>query len=212
MNYFFLLFLFEEELLFLLEEELLLLEREELELREERLTVEREELELRLGFEVLLPEDDCLATELLEDVREGVLRMELLEDFELREGAVAARPLEEADEEEVEENFRTKFWVALFFSVEVEDLFAVLFRDGVWEREEEKRFTILLLDEGSLLVSAERLTVVRFTLWVEDLNLEGTILFPCVVELLDVTDFCELGEYLFMYREEIPDFEIPPPV
>jgi len=41
---------------------------------------------------------------------------------------------------------------------------------------------------------------------VGDLNIEGTIPFPCVAGLLDVTDFCELGEYLFMYREEIPEF------
>ncbi len=105
----------------------------------------------------------------------------------------------------MEENLRTKLLVPLLFCVEVERFIAVLVRDGVWEREEEKRFTILLIDDGSLLVTAERLGVVRFTLWVEDLNLEGTIPFPCVAGLLDFTDFCELGEYLFMYREEIPD-------
>jgi len=98
-------------LTFLLEEELLTLEREELELREERLTVdrdelglredwltlEREELELRLGVEILLLEVDRVLTELFEGVREVDLwaeldedgrRMVLLEDFELREGAV----------------------------------------------------------------------------------------------------------------------------
>jgi len=126
----------------------------------------------------------------------------------------------------VEENLRIKFLVALLFSVEVEGFFAVLVRDGVWERDDEKLFTILFVfvfdefsdlvlfveDEGSLLVTAERLGVVRFTLWEDDLNIEGAIPFPCVVELLDVTDFCELGEYLFMYREEIPDFEMPPSV
>lgn len=46
----------------------------------------------------------------------------------------------------------------------------------------------------------------------EDLNIEGAIPFPCVAELLDVTDFCELGEYLFMYRDDIPDFWDTPPV
>lgn len=54
--------------------------------------------------------------------------------------------------------------------------------------------------------------VVRFTPREDDLNIEGAIPFLCVVELLDVTDFCELGGYLFIYREEIPDFERPPPV
>jgi hypothetical protein len=47
---------------------------------------------------------------------------------------------------------------------------------------------------------------------VEDLNLEGTIPFPCDAELLDVTDFCEFGVNLLMARDEIPDFEMPPPV
>lgn len=46
----------------------------------------------------------------------------------------------------------------------------------------------------------------RFTLCEEDLNIEGTILFPCAAELLDVTDFCEFGANLFMVRDEIPDF------
>ncbi len=203
MDYFFLTFLLEEERLTLereeleLREERLTVDRDEPELREDRLTVEREELELR-----------DLVTELLEGVREGDLRTELLEDFELREGAVAARPLKEADEEGVEENLRIKLLVPLLFSVEVERFVTGLVRDGVWEREEEKRLTMLLVDDGSLLVTAERLGVVRFTLWVEDLNLEGTILFPCVAKLPDVTDFCEFGVYLFMVRleDEIPEF------
>jgi hypothetical protein len=141
-----------------------------------------------------------------------------LEDRELREGAVVTRPLKEADEEEVEENLRINLLAALLFSVEVEDLFVVLVRDGVWEREEEKRFTMLLVfvfdvfpdlmlfveDEGNFLVTTERLGVVRFTLWEEDLNLEGTTPFPCVTELLDVTDFCEFGVNLLMARDEIP--------
>ena len=46
----------------------------------------------------------------------------------------------------------------------------------------------------------------------EDLNLEGTILSPCVAELLDVTDFCESGVNLLMARVEIPDFEVLSPV
>lgn len=119
---------------------------------------------------------------------------------------MAARPLKEADEEGVEENLRIKLLVPLLLSVEVERLVAGLVRDGVREREEEKRLTILLVDDGSLPVTAERLGVVRFTLWVEDLNLEGTIHFPCVAELPDVTDFCEFGVNLFMARDEIPDF------
>jgi hypothetical protein len=209
-DYFFLTFLLEEERLTLereeleLREERLTVDREELELREDRLTVEREGLELRLGVEILLLEDDCVLPKLLDGVREVDLRTELdedglrtvrLEDFELREGAVVTRPLEEADEEEVEENLRIEFLAALLFSVEVEDLFVVIDRDGVWEREEEE----------NLFVTGDRLGVVRFTLLVEDLNLEGAILFLCVAGLLDFTDFCELGEYLFMYREEIPD-------
>ena len=99
------------------------------------------------------------------ELDEAVRRTIGLEDRALREGAVVTRPLEEADEEEVEENFLTNF-------------FAVLVRDGVWEREEEKRFTTLFVfvfdvltglvlfveDEGNLLVTAERLGIVRFTL------------------------------------------------
>ncbi len=152
MDYFFLTFLLEEDLLPLEREELELLEerlavdREDPELREERLTVDRDGLELR-----------DLVTELFEDVRDGDFRTELLEDFELREGAVVARPLEEADDEEVEENLRTKLLVPLLFSVEVERFAAELVRDGVWEREEEKRFTILLVEDGVLLVTEERL-------------------------------------------------------
>ncbi len=171
MDYFFLTFLLEEERLTLereeleLREERLTVDREELELREDRLTVEREGLELRLGVEILLLENDCVLPKLLDGVRE------------------------------VEENLRIEFLAALLFSVEVEDLFVVIDRDGVWEREED----------GNLLVTAERLGIVRCTLWMEDLNLEGAILFLCVAGLLDFTDFCELGEYLFMYREEIPD-------
>jgi len=169
LDYFFLTFLLEEERLTLereeleLREERLTLDRDELELREDRLILEREELELRLGIEILLLEDDCVLPKLLEGVRKVDLwteldedgrRMVLLEDFELREGAVVTRPLEETDEEGVEENLRIKFLVALLFSVEVEDLFVVLVRDGVWEREED----------GNLLVTAERPGVVRFTL------------------------------------------------
>jgi len=121
---------------------------------------------------------------------------------------------------------RSKVFTALLFPLEVEDFFVVLVRDGVWEREDEKRFTtpfvfvfdlfadpdLFMEDEGSLLVTAERLGIVRFTVKVEDLNLDGTVPFPCVAEFMDVTDFCELGEYLLMYREEIPDFEMLPPV
>lgn len=44
----------------------------------------------------------------------------------------------------------------------------------------------------------------RFTLWEEDLNLEGTTPFPCMAELLDVTDFCEFGVNLLIVRDEIP--------
>ncbi len=161
MDYFFFTFLLEEERLALEREELdfpeeerltvdreelelredrLTVEREGLEVREDRLTVEREELELRLGVETLLLEVDRVLTELLDGVRavdfwvelgEGGRRTALLEDRELREGAVAARPLEEADEEEVEENFLTIFLAALLFLVEDEDFFAVLERDGV---------------------------------------------------------------------------------
>ena len=243
-GYFFLTFLLEEERLTLEREELelredrltvdreglelrddrLTLERVGLELRDDRLTVDLEELELRLGVETLLLGVDRELTELLGGVRE-VVRLTVLdddgrrtaglEDRELREGAVVTRPLEEADEEEVEENFLTNF-------------FAVLVRDevGVWEREEEKRFTTLFVfvfdvltglllfveDEGNLLVTVARLGVVLFTLWEEDLNLEVTTLFPCVAELLDATDFCELGENLLMAREEIPAFEELSPV
>lgn len=57
----------------------------------------------------------------------------------------------------MEENLRTKLLVPLLFSVEVERFAAVLVRDGVWEREEEKRFTILLVEDGVLLVAEERL-------------------------------------------------------
>jgi len=130
-----------------LREERLTVDREGLELREERLTVEREELELRLGVETLLLEVDRGLTELLAGVREVIRLTELdedgwrtveLEDRELREGAVVIRPLKEADEEEVEENLRINLLAALLFFVEVEDLFIVLVRDGVWEREEEK--------------------------------------------------------------------------
>lgn len=63
-------------------------------------------------------------------------------------------------------------------------------------------------EEGILLVTAERLGEVLFTPLLEDLNLEGTILFPCAAELKDVTDFCESGVNLLMAREEIPDFEV----
>jgi len=56
-----------------------------------------------------------------------------------------------------------------------------------------------------LFISAERLGVLRFSLWVEDLNLEGAILFPCVAELVDFTDLCDSGENLLMAREEIPE-------
>ena len=173
-------------------------------------------------METLLLRVDRELKELLDGVREVVRVTELdedgrrtavLEDRVLREGAVVTRPLEEADEEEVEENFFTNF-------------FAVLVRDGVWEREEEKRFTTLFVivfdvltglllfveDEGNLLVTVERLGVVLFTLWEEDLNLEVATLFPCVAELLDVTDFCELGENFLMAREEIPAFEELSPV
>lgn len=79
MDYFFLIFLLEEERLTLereeleLREERLTVDREGLELREERLTVEREELELRLGVETLLLEVDRGLTELLDGVREVYL-------------------------------------------------------------------------------------------------------------------------------------------
>ena len=94
-----------------------------------------DDVKLRLGVDRLLTEllagarDVDLWTELDEDGRRTVL----LDDVELREGAVAARPLKEADEEEVEENFLTIFLTALslFFSVVVEDLDVVLVRDGV---------------------------------------------------------------------------------
>lgn len=49
----------------------------------------------------------------------------------------------------------------------------------------------------------------RFTLGEEDLNFEGRILFPCAAELLDVTDFCELGVNLFIVRDVIPEFLRP---
>ncbi len=51
----------------------------------------------------------------------------------------------------------------------------------------------------------------RFTFGEEDLNFEGRILFPCAAELLDVTDFCELGVNLFIVRLEdvIPEFLRP---
>jgi len=212
----------------------LTLDRGGVELREDRLTVEREGLELRLGVETLLLVVDRELTELLDGVRtvdlwvelgvEG-LRTVLLEDVELREGAVVTRPLEEADEEDVEENFLTILLTALFFLVEVVDLVVVLERDGDLEGDEEKRFTTLLAfvlevfpdrvlveEDGNLLVTAERLGVERVSLRVEDLNLEGTIPFPWVTELLDVTDFCESVEYLLMAREAIPDFEEISPV
>ncbi len=146
MDYFFLTFLLEEERLTLereeleLREERLTVDREELELREDRLTVEREGLELRLGVEILLLEDDCVLPKLLDGVREVDLRTELdedglrtvgLEDFELREGAVVTRPLEEADEEEVEENLRIILLTIPSFFVEDEGLLVVLERDGV---------------------------------------------------------------------------------
>jgi len=103
LGYFFLTFLLEEERLTLereeleLREELLTVDRFEAELWEDRLTLEREGLELRLGVETLLLEDDRALTELLAGVREADLwteldevgrRAALLEDFELREGAV----------------------------------------------------------------------------------------------------------------------------
>jgi len=105
------------------------------------------------------------------ELDEAVRRTIGLEDRALREGAVVTRPLEEADEEEVEENLRTIFFTALLFPVRVEDFFMELVRDGVWVGEEEKRFTtlfVLVLDvfpdlvlfvkvEGNLLVTAERL-------------------------------------------------------
>jgi len=159
-DYFFLTFLLEEERLTVdreerellvgrltrereeleLPDERLTVDREELELREDRLTVEREGLELRLGVETLLLEVDRVLTELLDGVRfvdllvelgEGGRRTAEREELELREGAVAARPLEEADEEEVEENFLTIFLTALLFSVVDEVFFVVLERDGV---------------------------------------------------------------------------------
>jgi hypothetical protein len=107
----------------------------------------------------------------------AVLRIGLVELLEeLREGAVEARPLEEADEEGVEENLRITLLVVPLFSVEVEGLFVVLdvFSD----------LTVLDEEEGNLLVTAERL---------------GT-------ELLDVTGFCESGVNLLMARVEIPEF------
>lgn len=155
-------------------------------------------------METLLLGIDRELTELLDGVRE-VVRLTVLdedgrrtaglEDRELREGAVVTRPLEEADEEEVEENFFTNF-------------VAELVRDevGVWEREEEKRFTTLFVFVFDLL------TGLLLFVEDEDLNLEVTALFPCVAELLDVTDFCELGENLLMAREEIPAFEELSPV
>lgn len=137
------------------------------------------------------------------ELEEEDLRTMLLEEFELREGAVSARPLEEADEEELEENLRIILLTPFFFSVELEALFSVLVREGAWGRDEEKRFTSLFVlvlevssdlglfieEEGILRVSAERLGAVLFTLLVEDLNLEGEIPFPWITELLDVTDF-----------------------
>jgi len=145
-----------------------------------------------------------------------------LVDPELREGAVAARPLEEADEEVVEGNLRIDILAALVF-LDVEDLCVVLDLDGDWEREEEKRLIILLVlvpdevsdlveDEGYLLVTTDRPGVVSFKLRVDDLNLEGITLLSCIPELLDVTDVCELGEYLLMLRDETSDFEVTPPV
>ncbi len=211
-----------------LREDRLMVEREGLELREDRLTVEREELELRLGVDRLVTElrDGVRGVDLWTELDEGrrtVEREELERELtELREGAVAARPLEEADEE-VEENLRIEFMAVLFF-LDVVDFCVELDRDGAWEREEEKRFIILFVfeledrsdpvllveDEGILLVTTERTGVVRFSLWADDLNLEGAILFACVVELLDVTDFCEFGEYLLILRADIPDFEMTP--
>ena len=180
----------------MLEEDRLTVALDEPELREDRLTLERDEFELRDGVDILLLEDDRVLTELLEGAREADLWTELdedgrrivvLEDRELREGAVVTRPLEDADKEEVEENLRMEFLAALLFSVEVEDLFAVLVLDGAWELEEEKRFTTLFV--------------------VEDLNIEGIIPFPCTAEFPDVPVFCELGEYLLMARGVIPGFE-----
>ncbi len=49
----------------------------------------------------------------------------------------------------------------------------------------------------------------RFTFGEEDLNFEGRILFPCAAEFLDVTDFCELDENLFIVRDVIPEFLRP---
>ncbi len=103
MDYFFLILLLEEERTPLerdaleLCEERLTEDRDEAELWEDRLTLEREGLELRLGVEILLLEDDRTLTELFEGVREVDLwteldedgrRAALLDDIELREGAV----------------------------------------------------------------------------------------------------------------------------
>lgn len=65
------------------------------------------------------------------ELNEEGLRTILLEEFELREGAVATRPLEEADEEEVEENLRIILLTPFFFSVELEAFFVVVDRVGV---------------------------------------------------------------------------------
>ena len=67
------------------------------------------------------------------ELDEGSRRTVALEAWELREGAVVTRPLEEADDdkEEVEENFLTTFLAALFFSVEDDVFFAGRELDGV---------------------------------------------------------------------------------
>jgi len=156
-------------------------------LEEERLTLEREELELR--EERLTVDRDEL------ELREERLTLER-EELTLRLG-VEILLLE--DDRELTE---------LLEGVREVDLWTELDEAGrrmvLLEEEEEKRFTILLVFVFDVLSD--------LVLFVEDedLNLEGTIPFPRVEELLDVTDFCEFGVYLLMTRDEIPDFKMSP--
>lgn len=129
-----------------LREDRLTVDRLGVELLDVRLTVDREELELRLGVAILLLLMDLEMAELLEEDCDGILlteldevdgrRMMVPEEGELREGAVVTRPLEEADEEEVEENLRMTFFAGLLFCVVEEGCLTVLDLAGVCEREE----------------------------------------------------------------------------
>ena len=78
------------------------------------------------------------------------------------------------DEEEVEENLRIILLTIPFFSVEEEKRFTILF---VFVLEVFSDL-VLFEEEGSLLVTAERLGVERFSLEEEDLNRDGTTLVP----------------------------------